>query len=213
MCTVLYLIEWSDFSTHRALVNTNTDTYTCQMHLVCWTMTSFQEKEERITWQANLRNQLFMLLEARVWLSNASGYWFLQIETDMQNAHACKEFWVDMALMKDFSQAVLCVIWETAEQKTDFNLPEKREVSSCQPSKKGGEKEREREKGVTRRVCFCVGESSRQEEGCRQGARERELQQSLRSWLWWRHPVEEHMWSRQQQKGSWIEQRRSRDIL
>lgn len=70
----------------------------------------------------------------------------------------------------------------------------------CQHSKKGwGEKEWER--GLTGRVCFCVGERDGEEEECRMTEGERTLA-PLRSRLWRGLPVEAHSSSSQRQKGS-----------
>lgn len=47
-----------------------------------------------------------------------------------------------------------------------FNYLKRGRYLICQHSEKGwGGRERERERGVTRRVCFCVGERHREGEG------------------------------------------------
>lgn len=102
--------EWSDLGcfvpsfSHRALSNSNTDTctQTLPLHLVCRTMTSFQEKEEKITWQTHLCNQLFMWPQARGWMSTASGY---RLYKTVQQ-HICKYTWMqrDLSLFCSYLQ-------------------------------------------------------------------------------------------------------------
>lgn len=151
---------------------THTHSHTLQSHLVCWTMTSFQEKEEKITWQPHLCNQLFMWLEARGRMSNASGYrlnkpWRCICKyTCMQRVSRlfCSYVWV---FMQAFVTSLGNIEWknnwenwyrerERQSRKHVFSYLKRGRYQICHHSKEGwGEREREWERTDGEGVFLC----------------------------------------------------------
>lgn len=200
-------------------------------------MTSFQEKEAKITWRTHLCNQLFMWPQARGWMFTASGYISCkQCMTHTVCKYTCMQR--DSGIFEPVSkfscqQSLVSLVdiecrenkWEnwyrerTTKPKTRFQLPEKGEVPDLSAQQERAGRKRERESEIARErsdwegVFLCGWERQRRRRG---GDRQREREnssQSLRSSLWWGH-AEVNSWGIQWREGGKREQkRRSRVIL
>lgn len=134
-------------------------------------------------------------------------------------SHTWVLLWVDMCLTAKYWMQTEEKTYEERVAKTKTILKELLSSTwkgggfwSVSTARKGGEKDREREREGW--LGGCVSVWVREAERRRSSAdTHTDLWHCLESRLWWGHPVEVHSWGSQRQRGSRTEQRRSRDTF